>query len=341
MAGGLVGLLDDVAALAKMAAASVDDLGATAARASAKAAGVVIDDAAVTPTFVRSLASHREIPIILRIARGSLRNKLVVILPLALALSAIAPPLVEVLLLLGSVYLAYEGTHKLLGKDAHHEGEGPRSPVSGGTTAHDGSSASGEDGGAFGSLSLLPSSLGEEARLVKGALRTDLVLSAEIMVIVLKEVLERPLGLRAAVLAVVGIAITFAIYGVVALIVKMDDLGLELVEKEGKLSQQVGRGLVRGMPLLLAWLSRIGVAAMLWVAGHILLAGSHELGVRSPYEAAHALTKWVRSMVPGFGGFAAWLVDTGVSAAVGLLVGGATILAVSCVTRARKAAGTI
>ncbi len=341
MAGGLVGLLDDVASLAKMAAASVDDVGGAAARASAKAAGVVIDDTAVTPAFVRSLASHREIPIILRIGRGSLRNKFLVIIPIALALSAIAPLLVEVLLLLGSVYLAYEGTHKFLGKEAHDEGDDHRSPVSGGTTVHSRTSATGESSGTSGSPSLSPSSLAEETRLVKGAVRTDLVLSAEIMVIVLKEVLERPLVLRAAVLAVVGFAITLGIYGAVALIVKMDDLGLVLAESEVNLGQKVGQALVRGMPLALAWLSRVGVAAMLWVAGHIAITGSHELGFRLPYEAVHALAEWVRSSVPGFGGLAAWIADTGVSAVVGLVVGGTAILATSLVARARKARGSI
>ena len=247
MAGGLVGLLDDIAALAKLAAASIDDVGAAAAKASAKAAGVVIDDTAVTPAYVRGLAAERELPIIRRIAIGSLRNKLLIILPAALLLSAIAPIVVEVILMFGGCFLAYEGAHKIIHALRHDDND------------HDAPAAE-----------LGPDA---EATTIAGAIRTDFILSAEIMVIALKEVITEPVVSRGVILAVVGVGITVAVYGVVALIVKMDDVGLSLAGRPSRASQRIGRILVTGMPKVLAWLTVIGTAAMLWVGGHILLVG--------------------------------------------------------------------
>ena len=201
MAGGLAGLLDDIAALAKVAAASIDDVSAAAARASAKAAGVVVDDTAVTPAYVRGLAAERELPIIKRIAIGSLRNKLLLILPLALILSAFAPTLVEVILMLGGTYLCFEGAEKI-----YHR------------LTHDATHA----------IPAVMKGPEAEAEIVKGAVRTDLILSAEIMVISLKEVIDEPIVQRAIILVVVAVIITVIVYGVVALIVKMDDIGLKL-----------------------------------------------------------------------------------------------------------------
>jgi len=296
MAGGLAGLLDDVAALAKLAAASIDDVGAAAGRASVKAAGVVVDDAAVTPAYVQGLAADRELPIIRRIAVGSLRNKLVFILPVALLLSAIAPKLVEVLLMLGGSFLAYEGAHKVIHRlrddDHEHEHDVPVA-VKGGDA---------------------------ESTTVAGAIRTDFILSAEIMVIALKEVLHEPVVSRGIILVVVGVLITIAVYGVVALIVKMDDVGLRLSQRSSPRSQRIGRLLVAGMPTLLAWLSVIGTAAMLWVGGHILIAGADELGWAGPYDLVHHLEHSVAG-VPGVGGVLSWLVGTAASAALGIAVG--------------------
>ena len=294
MAGGLVGLLDDVAALAKLAAASIDDVGAAAGKASVKAAGVVVDDTAVTPAYVRGLAAERELPIIRRIAIGSLRNKLLIILPAALLLSSIAPIIVEIILMFGGCFLAYEGAHKIvhaLRRDDHD---------------HDAPAAQ-----------LGPDA---EATTIKGAIRTDFILSAEIMVIALKEVLNEPVVSRGVILAVVGVGITVAVYGVVALIVKMDDIGLKLAGRPSRTLQRLGRMLVTGMPKVLSWLSVIGTAAMLWVGGHILLVGFDELGWTTPYHLVHDLEHLVHG-VPGVGGVLGWVANTLASALVGLVVG--------------------
>ncbi|MEQ8842093.1 MAG: DUF808 domain-containing protein [Acidimicrobiales bacterium] len=294
MAGGLVGLLDDVAALAKLAAASIDDVGAAAGRASMKAAGVVVDDTAVTPAYVRGLAADRELPIIRRIATGSIRNKLLFILPAALLLSEVAPTLVEIILMAGGTFLCFEGAHKILharkGDDHDHD---------------------------------VPATLkGPEAEqaTISGAVRTDFILSAEIMVISLKEVIDEGFFARAAILVVVAIFITVIVYGVVALIVKMDDIGLMLAQRESEGSQRIGRGLVSGMPKLLTGLSVVGTAAMLWVGGHILLVGTDELGWHWPYEQVHHAEEAVHD-TGAVSGVLEWLVNTGISAVVGLVVG--------------------
>ncbi len=302
MAGGLVGLLDDIAALAKLAAASIDDVGAAAGRASAKAAGVVVDDTAVTPAYVQGLAAERELPIIKRIAAGSLKNKLLVILPVALVLSAIAPLLVEVILMAGGSYLCFEGMekiyHKFTGDDHAHD-----VPV-----AMQGPEA-------------------EEATIA-GAVRTDLILSAEIMVIALKEVLDQHFVQRAIILVVVALLITLIVYGVVALIVKMDDIGLALAGRDSPSSQKIGRAMVAGMPKLLAALSTVGIAAMLWVGGHIIIVGTDELGWHAPYEFVHHLEESVHD-IGGIGGILAWLVNTSLSAILGIIVGSIVVAVVA------------
>jgi len=294
MAGGLVGLLDDIAALAKLAAASVDDVGAAAGRASIKAAGVVVDDTAVTPAYVQGLAANRELPIIRKIALGSLRNKLLIILPAALLLSAIAPVIIEIILMFGGCFLAYEGAHKIIHALRHDDRDHDEPAVVSGPEA--------------------------ESRVVSGAVRTDFILSAEIMVIALKEVIEEPVVSRGVILAIVGVLITVIVYGVVALIVKMDDVGLRLAERPSPSSQRVGRALVTSMPKLLTGLSVVGTAAMLWVGGHILIVGADELGWTGPYHLVHELEKLVHD-VSGIGGVLSWLVNTAASALVGLVVG--------------------
>ena len=294
MAGGLVGLLDDVAALAKLAAASIDDVGAAAGRASMKAAGVVVDDTAVTPGYVRGLAAERELPIIRRIATGSLRNKLLFIVPVALVLSQVAPTLVEIILMAGGAFLCYEGAHQIVhalrGDDHDHD--------------------------------VPAATLGPEAEqaTVAGAIRTDFILSAEIMVIALKEVLDEPFVSRAIILVVVAVLITVIVYGLVAAIVKMDDVGLSLATRSSESAQRVGRMLVRAMPVLLRWLSTIGIAAMLWVGGHILLVGADELGWHGPYDLVHRLEEAVHN-TGAMSGVFEWVVNTAASAVVGLAVG--------------------
>lgn len=307
MAGGLAALLDDIAALAKLAAASVDDVGAAAGRASAKAAGVVIDDTAVTPRYVHGLAPARELPIIRRIAVGSLRNKLLVILPAVLVLSELLPWLLTPILMVGGTYLCFEGAEKVYeALTGHHEDarDVPAAEV-------------GEE---------------QERRVVSGAIRTDFILSAEIMVIALNEVADEPLLSRAAILVVVALAITALVYGVVALIVKMDDLGLRLAEGRTGARAVVGGLLVRAMPRVLAALSTVGIVAMLWVGGHILLVGVDELGWHAPFGLVHALEDVVGG-VGGVGGFLAWSAGTLAAALVGLLVG-AVVVAVVHLARA-------
>lgn len=294
MAGGLVGLFDDVAALAKLAAASIDDVGAAAGRASVKAAGVVVDDAAVTPQYVQGLAADRELPIIKRIARGSIKNKLLFILPAALVLSEFVPTLVEIILICGGTFLCYEGGHKILhaikGDDHDHD-----VPVA---------------------------LMGPEAeeKTITGAIRTDFILSAEIMVISVKEVIDESFVARGVILAVVAVLITVVVYGAVALIVKMDDIGLRLTEQDSDGSKRLGRMLVNGMPKVLLFLSIIGTAAMLWVGGHILLVGADELGWHWPYDVVHDGEELVHD-TGSLSGVLEWLVNTGISAVVGLVWG--------------------
>jgi predicted DNA repair protein MutK len=296
MPSGLIALLDDVAGIAKLAAASVDDVGAAAGKAGAKAAGVVIDDAAVTPKYVTGLSPSRELPIIGKIALGSIRNKLLLILPVALLLTTFAPWALTPILMLGGTYLCFEGAEKLLemfGGGHHGEDE----PVS-------------DD----------PAHL--EKKTVSGAVRTDLILSAEIMVIALNDVAHRPLAIQAGVLLVVGLAMTVAVYGAVALIVKMDDIGLHMVEKPSRVSQTVGRGLVKGMPVIMSALSVIGTFAMLWVGGGILMHGAHELGLHWPAvpveHLAHAVAHATGPVGPALG----WLVTVVISAVIGAIIGG-------------------
>ncbi|WP_232679478.1 DUF808 domain-containing protein [Nocardioides sp. R-C-SC26] len=310
MAAGLFALLDDIAALAKLAAASIDDVGAAAGRASVKAAGVVVDDTAVTPQYVRGIAAERELPMIKQIAVGSLRNKLVFILPAALLLSEFLPWLLTPILMMGGGFLAYEGAHKIWGRIAGHGGHD--APVT----------------------ELGPD---HEKTMVSGAIRTDLILSAEIMVIALDEVTNESFLSRAIILAVVAIGITVLVYGVVALIVKMDDAGLSLAQRSSALAQKTGRGLVAGMPKVLAVIAVVGTAAMLWVGGHILLVGVDDLGWHAPYEAVHHLEGKVHHAVDGVGGVLAWLTNTTASALVGLLVGAVVLAVVQVLPRTKKA----
>ncbi len=299
MSGGLVALLDDVAALARIAAASVDDVAGAAGRASTKAAGVVIDDTAVTPQYVRGVAAKREIPIIKKIALGSLRNKLLFILPAALILSQFLPWMVTLVLMAGGTYLAFEGAEKVWARLRGHD-------------AHEGTPVAdvGPD---------------QEKALVSGAIRTDFILSAEIMVIALNEVATEALVNRAIILTVVAIAITVMVYGIVALIVKMDDIGLHLAETGGERAQALGRGMVRAMPRLLAGVATVGTVAMLWVGGHILLVGAKELGWHAPYAAVHHLETAVADATGGLGSITGWLTNTLFSAIVGIVVGAVVV----------------
>ncbi|WP_034386006.1 DUF808 domain-containing protein [Deinococcus sp. YIM 77859] len=303
MSGGLVALLDDVASIARLAAASIDDIGAAAGRAGAKAIGVVVDDTAVTPRYVTGFSPDRELPIIGRIAQGSLRNKLVFILPAALLLSQFLPGVITPLLMLGGAYLCYEGAEKLYEAvgGAHQE------------TLH-------EEAAKL-------SSQAHEEQMVAGAIRTDFILSAEIMAIALAEVADQPFFARALILVVVALVITLLVYGVVGLIVKMDDLGLRLAERGSGPARALGRGLVRGMPALLSALSVIGTAAMLWVGGHIILAGLDTFGLGAPAHELHDLALRAGHALPALEGLVEWLVETAGSGLFGVLVGAVIVAA--------------
>ncbi len=309
MAGGLFALLDDVAALARLAAASVDDVAAAAGRASAKAAGVIVDDAAVTPRYVDGLEPNRELSIIGRIAKGSIRNKLVFILPALLLLSQFLPMLLTPLLMLGGTYLCFEGVEKLW--HAIHP-------------AHE---ASSEPASAQGPEA--------EQQIVSSATRTDFILSAEIMVIALNEVAEEPLLSRAVILAIVAVLITVLVYGVVGLIVRMDDFGLKLAGRTSAFSRKSGMLLVKAMPKVMATLSVIGIAAMLWVGGHILLAGTDDLGWHWLYGRVHDLEHWIEHVMPFADDAFAWVANTLASAVLGLVVGTIVVLVVNGIRRLR------
>ena len=311
MPSGLIALLDDVATIAKLAASSLDDVGAAVGKAGSKAAGVVIDDTAVTPRYVTGLTPDRELPIIGKIAVGSLKNKLLIILPVALVLSAIAPWAITPILMLGGCYLCFEGAEKLWEKVAGEHGDEDELLEC-------------EDPGEL------------EARQVAGAIRTDFILSAEIMVIALSTLDAQSFWLRAFALALVGVVITLAVYGAVGLIVKLDDIGLHMVKRGGSVSHSLGRLLVAGVPKLLAGLAVIGTAAMLWVGGQILLHGLEVLHVAEAlpqlvHDGAHRGAALIGFWVPVW----EWLFTAIGGAILGVVIG-AIIVAVLRVLPKRK-----
>jgi hypothetical protein len=300
---GLLALLDDVAAIAKVAAASVDDVAAAAAKAGAKAAGVVIDDAAVTPKYVHGFEADRELPIIWRISLGSLRNKLVVLLPGLLLLQYFLPAAITPLLMLGGAYLCFEGAEKLFHVLVPHGDHAVEQDFDTGDPRH----------------------LEEEK--VRGAIKTDFILSAEIMTIALATLPADNFWMQAVTLAVVGILITVAVYGVVALIVKMDDIGLHLAATARTAPlRALGRGLVAGMPPLLAFLSTVGTAAMLWVGGNIVVHGLEVMHLWTwPYETIHHLAEAAAQAAGTLTGLVTWAVTAFFDGIFGLILGLALI----------------
>lgn len=310
MAGGLAALLDDIAAIAKIAAASIDDIGAAAGRAGTKAAAVVVDDAAVTPKYVQGFTPARELPVIWKIAKGSLVNKALIIV-LAMILSQFVPWLLTPLLMVGGTYLAFEGAEKLLEWVTNHHPEQEEAVIEQGPD--------------------------HEKQMVTGAIRTDFILSAEIMVISLKEVADEAFWTRLGVLAVVAVAITALVYGVVGLIVKLDDIGLAMAKRPSQASKKFGEGLVKAMPIVLKTLSIVGTFAMLWVGGHIILVGLDELGLHAPYGFVHGLEQAVADAVPGVGGALGWIVNTIFSMITGLIVGGIIVGILHLIPHKKKA----
>jgi predicted DNA repair protein MutK len=309
MPTGLVALLDDVAAIARLAAASVDDIAAASMKASSKAIGVVVDDAAVTPKYVSGLTPARELPIIWRIAKGSLRNKLLLLLPAALLLSAFLPWAITPILMIGGLYLAYEGAEKIIEAVSGH-----------GHAAADEAMAS-------------ESAEELENSKVGGAIRTDLILSGEIMAIALSEVSDKSITTQAAALIAVSILITAGVYGVVGLIVKMDDIGLHLASRRGGFLPALGRGLVKSMPIILSLLAKIGTVAMLWVGGGILIHGLEEFHLTPIPHIAETVGHAIASLMPFAPGFGAWLGFAVASAILGLVIGGVIALIVPPVKR--------
>lgn len=294
VSGGLVALLDDIATLAKAAAASLDDVAAGAAKASAKAAGVIIDDTAVTPQYVQGLSPARELPIIARIARGSLINKLAIILPAALLLSWLAPWLLPILLVLGGSFLCFEGAEKVLHRLhllPHHQ-------------------KTSDDAAAVASAAEV------EKGIVASAVRTDLILSAEIMLIALADLANEAPMMRVAILVAVAFAMTFFVYGVVAVLVKMDDFGLHLIGRGGPRAA-LGQRIVHVMPKVFTTIGVIGTAAMLWVGGHIVIVSLSDLG----FDWLHHVVEHAVHLVETGGTFISWLVESALSGVFGLLWG--------------------
>jgi uncharacterized protein len=305
MPSGLIALFDDVATIAKLAAASLDDVAGAAGKATAKATGVVVDDTAVTPRYVIGLAPERELPIIGKIAWGSLRNKVLLLLPAALLLTAFAPFLTTPLLMIGGCYLAFEATEKILEK-LLHEHEYKEQLVD---------------------AMCDPAEL--EKMQVKGAIRTDFILSAEIMAIALASLEHLTLLATAIALIIVAIAITVGVYGVVALIVKLDDIGLHLAQRSSRGARPFGNTLVQVVPKMLTALSAIGTAAMLWVGGGILLHGLEELRLLEAVPTAiHDLAYAAGELAGPAKGVIEWLVGALGGAMVGLVIGGLIALVV-------------
>jgi predicted DNA repair protein MutK len=305
MPSGLIALLDDVATIAKLAASTVDDVAGAAGKASTKAAGVVIDDTAVTPRYVVGLAPERELPIIGKIAWGSVKNKLLFLLPAALLLTAFAPFLITPLLMLGGGYLVFEATEKILEKlrhDHQHEADVVEAIAD-------------------------PQEL--ERMQVTGAIRTDLILSAEIMAIALASLENLTLVTTAAALVAVALAVTGGVYGVVALIVKLDDIGLHMASRRNDWSRSIGNGLVRIVPSMLTGLSALGTAAMLWVGGGIIVHGLEVLHIFEPVpHAIHAIAEAAAANAGVFSSAVEWIVGAIGAAIVGFFVGGVIVMVV-------------
>lgn len=300
MPSGLAALLDDIAGITKLAAASLDDVGAAAGKAGVKAAGVVVDDTAVTPGYAMGFTPERELPIVWKIAVGSFRNKLLFLLPGALILSAFAPWAVTPILMVGGAYLAFEATEKIIEAFVEHEVAGDE----------------------VGDFALSSAEL--EAQKVNGAIRTDLILSGEIMAIALADVADKPLLVQAAALAIIGVLLTVAVYGVVGLIVKMDDIGLHLAKGRSKALQGLGRGLVKAMPVTMEALTVIGTAAMLWVGGGIIVHGLEHFHLTPVPHWVEGASHWA-GQVPVIGAVTGWLAMAAGSAVVGLIVGGVIV----------------
>ncbi|PRY68609.1 hypothetical protein B0I08_104312 [Glaciihabitans tibetensis] len=282
--------------------AIVDDILAAALKASAKTAGVVIDDAAVTPQYVQGLSPARELHVIKWIALGSLFNKFIIIIPFALLLSAFAPWVLPWLLIIGGTYLCFEGAEKVTEWFGVHHGAAE-------TESRD------------------------EKKLIFGAIRTDLILSTEIMLISL-DGLDPDFGvwMTLGALVVIGLGMTLLVYGAVALLVKIDDVGLALMENPAQGLRRTGARIVAAMPAVFRVIGIIGTVAMLWVGGHLVITNLAETFWHGPYDVLHTVTHAVEAAGPVI----VWITDTAMSAVFGLLLGIIIVAIVTGISRLVK-----
>jgi len=293
---GLLALLDDVAALTKLAAAQLDDISAQAAKVGVKTAGILIDDTAVTPKYVHGLPAARELPIVWQIARGSLFNKLVILLPIAMLLNVFAPWLLSPLLMIGGGYLCFEGAEKIW--HFFHPEPLPAYDDNPIDHAH------------------------LEKQRVAGAIKTDFILSAEIMTIALSSIESGTVWMEALVLALVAVGITVLVYGSVAVLVKADDVGLKMAQGAYfEATRSLGRAIVRGMPTFMETVASIGTAAMLWVGGSIIIHGLEGFGISFFGHLVADSSAAVREAVTIASGFLGWATEALLSGIFGLAVG--------------------
>lgn len=306
-AANLLALLDDIASI-------LDDVALLTKVAAKKTSGVLGDDLALNAQQVTGISADRELPVVWAVAKGSLVNK-VILVPAALLVSAVLPWAVLPLLMVGGVYLCFEGVEKLVHKYLHRaEDEAARGDL--------------RKAAADASVDLVVF----EKEKIRGAVRTDFVLSAEIITITLGIVAGQPFGTRAAVLVCIALIMTVGVYGLVAGIVKIDDAGMHLSRRDdAPLLQRFGRGLLRAAPWMMKGLSVAGTAAMFLVGGGILthgLPGAHDLA----HAVQHAVEAW-----PVVGGALAVLAPLLMDAAAGILAGAAALGVVTLVSRFRGA----
>lgn len=286
MAGtGLLMLLDDITSI-------LDDVASMTKLAGKKTAGVLGDDVALNAEQVNGVAARRELPVVWAVAKGSVLNKIIIV-PLALLISAVVPAAINPILMLGGLYLCYEGAEKIIHSLTHRKGSASvhgaghaisGKPVAAGNDTPSrtrGPSFSGQaESGANSTIAATTAasvSTAEQSK-IKGAIRTDFILSAEIVAITLGTVATAPFATRAMVVSVVALLLTVAVYGLVATVVKLDDIGAHLLKKRGaalsaRMARALGRGILVFAPYLMRSLSIAGTAAMFLVGGGLLVHG--------------------------------------------------------------------
>lgn len=275
MASSLLILLDDIATV-------LDDISVLTKVAAKKTAGVLGDDLALNAQQVTGVRPARELPVVWAVAKGSLVNKAILV-PAALAISAFAPWAITPLLILGGAYLCYEGVEKVVHKIAHRRHA--KKPGKHTTPS--------EDAAAATEAALdLEARLAEEKTKIRGAIRTDFILSAEIIVITLGIISNEPFAQRIGVLVTVALLMTIGVYGLVAGIVKIDDLGMLLAQRSGALAQKTGRAILAAAPWLMRTISVVGTAAMFLVGGGILVHGVGPLHHLSDHLRHDLIEPW-------------------------------------------------